>query len=42
MAKPKRLRDRLATRVQLTADGHKVYLEAVEGAFGSEIDYACS
>ncbi len=31
---------RLATRVQLTTDGHKVYLEAVEGAFGSAIDYA--
>ena len=25
--------DRLATRVQLTTDGHKPYLEAVEGAF---------
>src|SRR5438876_5254694 len=34
------LADRLSTRVQLTTDGHKVYLEAVEGAFGSEIDYA--
>jgi IS1 family transposase len=34
------LADRLATRVQLTTDGHKVYLEAVEGAFGTEIDYA--
>ena len=34
------LADRLATRVQLTTDGHKVHLEAVEGAFGSEIDYA--
>jgi IS1 family transposase len=34
------LADRLASRVQLTTDGHKVYLEAVEGAFGSEIDYA--
>lgn len=34
------LADRLATRVQLTTDGHKVYLEAVEGAFGSQIDYA--
>jgi len=34
------LADRLATRVQLTTDGHKVYLEAVEGAFGSAIDYA--
>ena len=28
------LRDRLANRVQLTSDGHKAYLEAVEGAFG--------
>jgi IS1 family transposase len=34
------LADRLANRVQLTSDGHKVYLEAVESAFGSEIDYA--
>jgi IS1 family transposase len=32
--------DRLANRVQLTTDGHKAYLEAVEGAFGSAIDYA--
>ena len=31
---------RLANRVQLTTDGHKPYLEAVEGAFGGEIDYA--
>lgn len=31
---------RLATRVQMTADGHKAYLEAVEGAFGADIDYA--
>ena len=31
---------RLANRVQLTTDGLKAYLEAVEGAFGSEIDYA--
>ena len=31
---------RLANRVQLTSDGHKAYLEAVEGAFGSDIDYA--
>ena len=31
---------RLATRVQLTTDGHKPYLEAVEGAFGADIDYA--
>ncbi|MGH2508088.1 MAG: IS1 family transposase [Ktedonobacteraceae bacterium] len=34
------LRDRLANRVQLTTDGHKAYLEAVEGAFGADIDYA--
>jgi hypothetical protein len=34
------LRDRLANRVQLTSDGHKAYLEAVEGAFGGDIDYA--
>jgi IS1 family transposase len=31
---------RLANRVQLTTDGHRVYLNAVEDAFGSEIDYA--
>ena len=31
---------RLANRVQLTTDGHKAYLEAVEGAFGSDVDYA--
>jgi len=34
------LRARLANRVQLTRDGHKAYLEAVEGAFGGDIDYA--
>lgn len=32
--------DRLLTRVQLTTDGLKAYLEAVEGAFGADIDYA--
>lgn len=31
---------RLAGRVQLTTDGLKSYLEAVEGAFGADIDYA--
>jgi len=31
---------RLRNRVQLTTDGHRVYLNAVESAFGSEIDYA--
>lgn len=34
------LAKRLANRVQLTTDGHKPYLEAVEGAFGADIDYA--
>lgn len=34
------LRSRLANRVQLTTDGHKAYLEAVEGAFGDDIDFA--
>jgi IS1 family transposase len=34
------LKDRLANRVQLTTDGLRVYLEAVEGAFGADIDYA--
>ncbi len=31
---------RLANRVQMTTDGHKAYLEAVEGAFGGDIDFA--
>jgi IS1 family transposase len=31
---------RLANRVQLTTDGHKPYLNAVEGSFGGDIDYA--
>ena len=31
---------RLADRVQLTTDGHRAYLEAVEEAFGGEVDYA--
>lgn len=34
------VRDRLANRVQLTTDGHKAYLNAVEEAFGGDIDYA--
>jgi IS1 family transposase len=34
------LRQRLASRVQLTSDGHKAYLEAVEAAFGADVDYA--
>ncbi len=31
---------RLNGRVQMTTDGHKAYLQAIEGAFGNEIDYA--
>jgi IS1 family transposase len=31
---------RISTRIQLTTDGHRVYADAVEDAFGSEIDYA--
>jgi IS1 family transposase len=31
---------RITNRIQLTSDGHKAYLEAVEGAFGADIDYA--
>lgn len=34
------LKARLATRVQITSDGHKAYLEAVESAFGVDVDYA--
>lgn len=34
------LAGRLANRVQLTTDGHKAYLSAVEDAFGNNIDYA--
>lgn len=34
------LRSRLANRVQITTDGHKAYLQAVEGAFGGDVDYA--
>jgi len=34
------LASRLANRVQLTTDGHQVYLTAVEHAFAGDIDYA--
>jgi hypothetical protein len=34
------LAGRLRHRVQLTTDGHRPYLEAVEAAVGMEIDYA--
>jgi len=31
---------RLTMRVQITSDGHRAYAEAVEGAFGMDVDYA--
>jgi len=31
---------RIRGRVQITTDGHRVYLDAVEDAFGAEVDYA--
>jgi hypothetical protein len=34
------LRSRLAVRLQITTDGHRAYLEANEGAFGGDFDYA--
>jgi len=34
------LAGRLKSRIQLTTDGLKIYLDAVEGAFGCDIDYA--
>jgi hypothetical protein len=34
------LEARLSNRIQLTTDGHRVYLDAVESAFGSGIDYS--
>ena len=34
------VKSRLANRVQLTTDGHRAYLEAIEDAFGCDVDYA--
>jgi IS1 family transposase len=31
---------RISNRVQITTDGHRAYLDAVEEAFGADIDYA--
>ena len=31
---------RVNSRVQITTDGHRAYVEAVEGAFGMDVDYA--
>jgi IS1 family transposase len=34
------LKARLSNRVQITTDGHKMYIQAIEHAFGSDVDYA--
>jgi IS1 family transposase len=34
------LASRLKNRIQLTTDGHRAYLQAVDNAFGSDVDYA--
>lgn len=34
------LASRLRSKIQLTTDGHKIYLEAVENAFGGEVDFS--
>ena len=34
------LKERLANRVQLTSDGHRPYLTAVDTVFGDDVDYA--
>lgn len=36
----KDLAGRLKNKVQLTTDGHRIYLDAVENAFGSEVDFS--
>ena len=34
------LKSRLSNRIQLTTDGHRVYIDAIDNAFGTEIDFA--
>lgn len=36
----KDLAGRLTNRIQLTTDGHKMYLDAVESAFGKDVDFS--
>jgi IS1 family transposase len=36
----KDLASRVSSRIQITTDGHRAYAEAVEGAFGMDVDYA--
>ena len=31
---------RIDSRIQITTDGHRAYAEAVDGAFGMDVDYA--
>jgi IS1 family transposase len=31
---------RVASRIQITTDGHRAYAEAIEGVFGMDVDYA--
>jgi hypothetical protein len=33
-------KERVSNRVQITADGHRAYVEAIEGAFGEDVDFA--
>jgi hypothetical protein len=40
LAGPHDLESRLANRVQLTSDGHRPYLQAVEAAFADQVDYS--
>ncbi len=37
---PADLGSRLANRVQITTDGHRPYIEAIEAEFGRDVDYA--
>ena len=34
------LASRVSSRIQITTDGHRAYAQAVEGAFGMDVDYA--
>jgi IS1 family transposase len=34
------VKERLANRIQLTSDGHRAYVQAVEAVFGQDVDYA--
>ncbi|MGA2670940.1 MAG: IS1 family transposase [Dehalococcoidia bacterium] len=36
----KDIKERIANRVQLTTDGHRMYFSAIEKTFGNDIDYA--